>query len=131
MTDHLHVIWRSHTTGDMFHVGHLTRSDAFAWETFRWVTEYRFWYVDDVTRPWSQGFRWMAAFPDKRPYVTRHLWPAFADRIPSPKRPDAAAAMRSWGLDPSERDPFTILAASRGRRVTDQIELHAAAWSSN
>jgi hypothetical protein len=56
------------------------------------------------------------------PYRSAYLFPTFAQRIPSPKRPDYQAILESWGVEHSD-DPLEILALSGGIQATDRLEL--------
>lgn len=50
------------------------------------------------------------------------LFPVFAERVVSSRRPDRAASMTALGL-PVGAAPFEVLARSHGQRVGDTIEL--------
>lgn len=114
--DRLFVLWCEPAHGRRHVVGHLSRS----------VTGARFWYQPDLSRAMADGFDYLPAFPSHRgedqPYEARYLWSTFADRIPSPKRPDAKEILERWGVAGSD-DQFEILARSGGLRATDRIEL--------
>ena len=117
LIDRLFVLWRAPADGARHVVGHLTRRPGEA---------FRFWYADDVSGALAQGFSWFPTFPEHRtesaPYEARYLWTTFADRIPSPHRPDAKQILATWGVANSD-DPFDVLARSGGLRATDRIEL--------
>jgi hypothetical protein len=82
---------------------------------------YRFAYLrrfadDPANRP-------IPGFPhfDRR-YESDDLFPIFAERIMSPRRPDRPIVLGALGLA-LEAEPFEVLARSGGRRVGDTIEL--------
>lgn len=50
------------------------------------------------------------------------LFPLFAERVISSRRPDRPASMAALGL-PTDAAPFEVLARSQGHRVGDTIEL--------
>lgn len=50
------------------------------------------------------------------------LFPVFAERVVSSRRPDRMTSMRALGL-PSDAAPFEVLARSHGQRIGDTIEL--------
>jgi len=114
--DHLFVLWSELIVGRRRVIGHLTRTKGL----------FRFWYEPDLQPAMAQGFDLLPMFPDHRladdPYDARYLWATFADRIPSPRRPDAHDILERWGV-PGSDDQFEILARSGGLRATDRIEL--------
>lgn len=85
-----------------------------------------FAYAKDLAAPQRAGFTPLAEFPDLRgpdqPYRSRHLFWSFAERIPSPRRPDFGKLMSSWGVERLD-DPFEVLALSGGVQATDRLEL--------
>lgn len=94
--------------------------------------------VGQLWRAPSAGFRFayesalptdfhpLAEFPEvrgaDRPYEARHLFATFAERIPSPRRPDYDVMMKSWGVDQRD-DQLEVLARSGGIQATDWLEL--------
>lgn len=56
------------------------------------------------------------------PYLSPRLFPLFAERVVSPRRPDRPMTLRALDLE-SDATPFEVLSRSGGRRVEDQIEL--------
>lgn len=58
-------------------------------------------------------------------YVSECLFPIFAERIMSSKRPDREATLNALGLG-LDAAPFEVLARGGGRRVGDTIELTPA-----
>jgi hypothetical protein len=101
-------------------------------ELWRDSQGYAFAYGHDLLLAQSEGFRLLPEFPQQQPpeapYRSRYLFATFAQRIPSPKRPDFDAIMASWGVLNAD-DPLEVLAASGGVQMTDRIELaeHRAA----
>jgi hypothetical protein len=69
-----------------------------------------------------EGFHLLPEFPERRTYVSRYLFPTFAERIPSPRRPDYQAILEGWGVEHAD-DVFEVLARSGGILATDMIEL--------
>lgn len=71
----------------------------------------------------ESGFRGLVEFPDLdrvEPYSATYLFPTFSKRIPSKRRPDFQRMMEDWNVkDPD--DPFEILAANKGKMMTDHI----------
>lgn len=55
-------------------------------------------------------------------YRSRQLFPIFAERVISSRRPDRPEALRALGL-PADAAPFEVLNRTGGRRVGDTIEL--------
>lgn len=72
------------------------------------------------------------AHPDFRPLPglpatgsrlqSTHLFPLFAERVISSRRPDREETMHALGL-PADAAPFEVLSRSGGRRVGDMLEL--------
>ncbi|CCQ17526.1 putative uncharacterized protein [Rhodococcus sp. AW25M09] len=56
------------------------------------------------------------------PMRSGQLFPVFAERVVSSRRPDRSASMNALGL-PANAAPFEVLARSHGQRVGDTIEL--------
>jgi hypothetical protein len=56
-------------------------------------------------------------------YVSDQLFPLFANRLPSPSRPDYAQYIEYLGLPHDQDDPVVMLARSGGRRATDCVEI--------
>lgn len=114
--DRLVVVWREPTLQARHPIGHLARARG----------EVRFWYEQDLSVAFLKGFRLLPEFPEHRieasPYVERYLFALFAERIPSPARPDARAMLAGSGVERVD-DPFEVLARSGGIRATDRIEL--------
>lgn len=82
---------------------------------------YRFAYLRALAD--DSSFRPLAGFPDSgRIYESDQLFPIFAERIMSPRRPDRGVVMEALGLG-LDAGPFEVLARSGGRRVGDTIEL--------
>lgn len=81
---------------------------------------YRFTYLSSAYD--RHGFRPLPGLGPDRMVESAHLFPLFADRIMSPRRPDQPHMMTSLGL-PANAAPFEVLARSGGRRVGDLLEL--------
>lgn len=100
----------------------------------------RYFAVGFLSEDGSHGFRFdylrsAAETPDFRPlpglsrtdtsHVSETLFPLFAERIMSSRRPDREATVKALGLG-LDAAPFEILARGGGRRVGDTIELTPA-----
>ena len=86
--------------------------------------EYLFRYTKGVEDAKNRaGFRPLPEFPEfPGIYESAELFPIFANRVMSPKRPDFGPYIR--GLDLGEdAGPLEILSANGGRRVTDNFEV--------
>ena len=82
---------------------------------------YRFAYLKSMAE--SGTFRPLPGFPSGGlAYESTSLFPIFAERIMSPRRPDRPFVMDALGLG-LDAPPFEVLARSGGRRVGDTIEL--------
>ena len=118
MTDtrKLFVLWREPTDGGHRHViGHLWEADG----------EFHFAYASTLSAAKAAGFLPLVELPDEtETYSSRYLFPTFAQRIPSPARPDFQRLMAGWGVVHLD-DRMEILAQSGGLQVTDRIELAA------
>lgn len=115
-SDRLWVLWGEPKEGRRRKIGELWRD----------AQGYAFAYVPEVQDARAEGFGLLPEFPELRgeeaPYRTRYLFATFAQRVPSPRRPDFNALMATWGVINPD-DPFEILAASGGVQMTDRIEL--------
>ena len=86
---------------------------------------FEFVYIRGAEEAAKDGFQPFLAFPDLNAvYRSRELFPFFANRLMSSKRPDFPDHVRRLGLD-THADPILILARSGGTRATDSIELFA------
>jgi hypothetical protein len=114
MLSRLFVLWRDLQTGTRHTIGELRRSAGYEF-TYR---------LDDVTRAQAVGFELLTEFPKLSgdPYRSGYLFATFAQRIPSPKRPDYCSIMQSWGIEDRD-DSLLVLARSGGIQITDRLEL--------
>lgn len=83
-------------------------------------SSYRFTYLRSVYR--RETFRALPGIGPDRIVESPTLFPLFADRIMSPRRPDQPQTLGALGLTP-DAAPFEVLARSGGRRVGDLLEL--------
>ena len=87
---------------------------------------FAFGYGHEIDRATEKGFRLLPEFPVRReldsPYRSAYLFATFAQRIPSPRRPDFEQILESWGVHAGD-SPLEILARSGGVQMTDRIEL--------
>jgi len=84
---------------------------------------YRFSYTKG-----AESLRGFQAFPGMSDihavYESDSLFPLFANRLPSPSRPEYEAFLAWGGFDPSVApDPLTLLGITQGLRQTDTLEL--------
>ncbi len=86
--------------------------------------QYEFEYLVGAKSAKSeQGFRLLPGFPQiGARYVSSELFPLFAERVMSRRRPDYPVYMKWLRLD-ENADAMTQLAASGGSRVADSLEL--------
>jgi hypothetical protein len=87
---------------------------------------FAFGYGHEVDLATEKRFRLLPEFPVRReldsPYRSTHLFATFAQRIPSPRRPDFERILESWGVRAGDSQ-LEILARSGGVQMTDRIEL--------
>lgn len=58
-----------------------------------------------------------------RTYVSDELFPFFANRVMSPRRPDYTDLLDAVGLTPDEATPVEMLVRTAGRRATDTYQI--------
>lgn len=87
----------------------------------RSASEYVFRYLRRA--PDVAGFRPFLSFPTwERTYVAAALFPMFAQRIMSPRRPDYGEFLRQLDLD-ADASPWEQLARSEGRSRGDTVQV--------
>jgi hypothetical protein len=95
-------------------------------ELWRDARGFGFAYGHELDLAIEKGFRLLPEFPVRRecdsPYRSGYLFATFAQRIPSPKRPDFERILESWGVK-ADDSQLEILARSGGVQMTDRIEL--------
>lgn len=85
------------------------------------VYVYEFAYLESAAS--ARGFVPLVGFKDvRRHYRSRRLFPSFADRVMSAKRPDRPQYLAALDLG-TDADVWEILSASGGYREGDPIEL--------
>ncbi len=113
---HLFVLWREPDAGRRYVIGEL-------WQDHE---GYAFGYGHDVERALDHGFKLLLELPELRPvtspYRSTYLFSTFAQRIPSPRRPDYRSILDAWQVT-SPDEPLDILAKSGGIQMTDRIEV--------
>ncbi len=84
---------------------------------------YRFCYTHGArTLPGFQPFPQM--YDLEQVYESEDLFPLFANRLLSPKRPEYEAYLRWGGFAPgAQPDPIAILGVTEGKRETDAVEV--------
>lgn len=112
----LFVAWQDAASRKILPVGRLLRA----------TDGYEFVYIEAVREALKLGFSPLMTFP-KLDVVYRSvaLPPLFSNRLMSASREDFPEHLQRLGLDVDEREPFTILARSSGRRETDKLEVFA------
>lgn len=111
--DRLFVLWRDPLQSERRVVGQLSREAG----------GFAFRYADGISELPSKGFQMIAEFPEQGSvYRSPYLFPTFAQRVPSPKRPDYSAIMQGWGVEHRD-DAFEVLMRSGGVQMTDHLEL--------
>lgn len=83
--------------------------------------EYTFQYLKKSVE--SEWFSPLPGLSDvRRRYTSSQLFPIFAERVISARRPDRTETLKALGL-PADAAPFEVLTRTGGRRVGDTIEL--------
>ena len=84
---------------------------------------YRFVYTNGAKT--LEGFKPFSGMENlESVYESDELFPLFANRLPSPSRPEYEAYLAWGGFDPSaELDPLDLLGVTRGLRQTDMLEV--------
>jgi hypothetical protein len=112
----LFVLWGEPDGGRRLAIGELWRD----------AQGFAFGYGHEVDLAIEKGFRLLPEFPVRReldaPYRSPYLFATFAQRIPSPRRPDFERILESWGVH-AQDSQLQILARSGGVQMTDRIEL--------
>ena len=86
--------------------------------------EYVFSYTKGALSAEKAGFHPLLTFPDRdKVYVSKELFPLFANRLPPKSRPDYDDFVGWLDLGAREADPMVLLARSGGRRETDMFEV--------
>lgn len=110
--DELIVAWQDPDSRRYHAVGVLSRAND---------DSYRFRYLDGVID--IPRFRPFLGFSDlQRDYVSRHLFPLFAERVLDQARPDRVSLYEALDLV-ATAGPMEFLARSGGRRAGDTIQL--------
>lgn len=89
---------------------------------------YEFRYIQGALEAKERGFVAFDSFPEfSQTYRGHELFPFFKNRVMPPNRPDYAGYVTELGLSVDTADPLALLARSGGVRVTDRLEIYAAA----
>lgn len=85
--------------------------------------DYRFRYTEGANRlPGFLGFTGMTGL--KQIYLSEKLFPIFANRIFSPRRPEFGELLEWSGFSPDEKvEPMALLEVTEGLRATDSVEV--------
>lgn len=90
-------------------------------------SEYVFAYTKGARSAADGGFRPLPSFPDLDDvYVSKELFPLFANRLPPRSRADYDDFVEWLDLGSEEKDPIGMLARSGGQRETDMFEVFPA-----
>lgn len=90
----------------------------------REASGFRFRYLRSMAA--REGFGPLPALPDRPEGVrSQTLFPVFAERVMSPRRPEYGMTLDAMDLD-ADAVPFEVLARSGGRRVGDLLEVTEA-----
>ncbi len=101
-----------------FPVGRLTRDDS---------GRYQFVYTHGAAEAHEQaGFAPLVSFPDwQETYESGELFPLFANRLLSERRPEFPLFQDWLNLPRDQKDPLVLLARSNGIRETDTFQVFA------
>ena len=90
-------------------------------------SEYVFSYTKGARSAAGGGFRPLPSFPDLEDvYVSKELFPLFANRLPPRSRADYEDFVEWLDLGSGEKAPMGLLARSGGGRETDMFEVFPA-----
>ena len=107
------VVWQDPEARTFHHVGRLEFTAAG-----------EFCFADVPGARLAPRFRPFAAFPDlEHEYRSNELFPFFANRVMSARRPDFDAHLTALGLTREDWTPLELLARSAGERATDTIQV--------
>lgn len=107
------VVWQDPETRSFLHVGRLEA---------RGEQDFRFTYTAEARQ--AVRFRPFVAFPEiDRAYRSAQLFPFFANRVMSARRPDFPRHLSALGLTRREATPLELLARSGGQRATDTVQV--------
>ncbi|MGH3664592.1 MAG: HIRAN domain-containing protein [Egibacteraceae bacterium] len=105
------IVWQDPASRSFHQVARLETTDE---------GEFRFSYLPDARL--APNFLPFAAFPRlHHEYRSDELFPFFANRVMSPRRPDFRAYLLVLGLTPEDWTPLELLARSSGERATDTV----------
>lgn len=111
MSNTLKIYWKEPKNHRRLHVGNLSYVND----------EYVFQYEADYKYLLDKGFLPIIPFFEfTEKYTSKTLFPAFACRLPDPKRKDINYILAKYGL--SEYNAFQLLAKSGGRSPSDRLE---------
>ncbi len=106
----VYLSWQDPKDRQWFPVGKLTHEDGV----------YRFVYTEGAKR--SSNFRTFGRMHDlTATYKSVELFPLFANRLISKKRPEYKSILEWLDLREDEADPLVVLARTEGIRVTDSL----------
>lgn len=112
----LFVAWQDSVSRKIVPVGRLLRLQG----------QFEFTYIAAVEEASALGFEPLLTFPElSAVYRSKELPPLFSNRLMPTSRADYAEHVGRLGLSPDEAEPFTVLARSAGKRVTDKLEVFA------
>ena len=110
--DEVYVSWQDSDSRFWHIIGRLKKTDA----------GYQFNYTNGAKK--SEKFQPFSGMEDLySEYISNHLFPFFANRVLSAKRPEYTEFIQWLGLNPASATPFDILMRSEGSRSTDNYQV--------
>lgn len=107
--DYIYVVWQDPESRSNYVIGTLTRNGC-----------YEFSYGVQVDQARSHGFTPLVSFPEfSQTYRDKSMFPAFACRLPDPRRRGIESILEKYSLN--EYDEFEFLKKSEARLPTDTL----------
>jgi HIRAN domain len=111
----LFLAWQDPKSRNWFPIGCLELNDE----------KYTFCYISGVKKAMSEsGFQPLYSFPElEKVYVSKTLFPLFANRLMPSSRPDYQNYIQWLSIEREASDDMSILVRSGGRKATDDFEI--------
>lgn len=107
--DYIYVVWQDPESRNNYVIGTLTRNGC-----------YEFSYGVQVDQARRHGFTPLVSFPEfSQTYRDENMFPAFACRLPDPRRRGIESILEKYSL--SKYDAFEFLKKSEARLPTDTL----------